>query len=73
MKQSQTIKQTKFLKRNLYFTRDHEWIDFQGSIAYTGVCPFKLKGIKNIDKIVFSQSGIICKAGDTIGSIYYAD
>lgn len=28
----------------MYYTRDHEWIDFQGSGAYVGVSNFKLSG-----------------------------
>ncbi|SEN98147.1 hypothetical protein SAMN05660816_01801 [Niastella yeongjuensis] len=39
------------IKRNLYYTNDHEWIDFQGVVAYVGVCRFKLSGFKEIHKI----------------------
>lgn len=60
-------------KRDLYFTDDHEWIDFQGSVAYAGICPFKLKGIKSIERIEFAETTVIYQAGVVIGSLYYAD
>ena len=73
MQQPNTPRQHKAIKRNLYFTEDHEWIDFQGSVAYVGVCKFKLKGIKVIQKIDFAQNAQIYQAGDIIGSIYYEE
>jgi glycine cleavage system H protein len=73
MQQSNAIRQAKNLKKDLYFTGDHEWIDFQGSVAYTGFCPFKLKGIKAIEKIDYAEGGTLFKANDVIGSIYYAE
>ena len=61
------------LKRELFYTDDHEWIDFQGSVAYSGVCSFKLRGIKSIERIDFAESSVIYQAGDIIGSLYCAD
>jgi glycine cleavage system H protein len=43
------------IKRNIYYTNDHEWIDFQGSVAYIGVCRFKLSGFKEIHMIKFTE------------------
>ena len=60
-------------KRDLYYTNDHEWIDFQGSVAYIGICPFKLKGIKRIEKIEFSQEDNFKKCGEVVVSIIYED
>ncbi len=34
------------------YTRDHEWIDFYESYAITGISPFKLKGIRHLDKVI---------------------
>jgi glycine cleavage system H protein len=65
----QTIK----AKRDLYYTNDYEWIEFQGSVAYIGLCPFKLAGIKEIDKIEFSKENNTKKCGEIIGSIIYED
>ena len=73
MNQSNALLQSKNCTKDLYFTSDHEWIDFQGSVAYTGFCSFKLKGIKKIEKIDFVEAGNLFKANDIIGSIYYAE
>jgi len=56
--------------RDLYFTNDHEWIDFQGAVAYVGVCNSKLSGLKQIIKIAFSKYSRITKKGDVIAFIY---
>lgn len=55
-------------KKDLYYTNDHEWIDFQGTVAYAGVCKFKLTGFKQIKKIKFSASGFK-KKGEVIASV----
>ena len=39
--------------KDLYFTKDHEWIDFQGSVAYVGISYFKLIGFKEIQELIF--------------------
>jgi glycine cleavage system H protein len=62
-----------FIKRNLYYTHDHEWIDFQGSVAYIGVCRFKLSGFKAIHKIEFSEVTDLIKPGEVISSIQFDD
>lgn len=61
------------IKRNLYYTNDHEWIDFQGSVAYIGVCRFKLSGFKEIHKIEFEEISAQIKQGEIIGSIQFDD
>jgi glycine cleavage system H protein len=65
--------QTLKAKRDLYHTNDHEWIEFQGSVAYIGLCPFKLTGIKEIDKIEFSKENNTKKSGEVIASVIYED
>lgn len=60
-------------KRDLYYTNDYEWIDFQGSVAYIGVCPFKLTGIKGIEKIEFSKEDHSKKCGEVVASILFED
>jgi glycine cleavage system H protein len=59
--------------RYMYYTTDHEWIDFQGSVAYVGVCDFKLTGFRDIDNIVFSDTGDFKRKGETIATITYND
>jgi glycine cleavage system H protein len=65
----QTIK----AKRDLYYTNDYEWIDFQGAVAYIGICRFKLAGIKEIEKIEFSEENNSKKCGEVVASIFYED
>ncbi|QEC67452.1 hypothetical protein FRZ67_09135 [Panacibacter ginsenosidivorans] len=60
-------------KKDLYYTNDHEWINFQGSIAYIGVCNFKLKGIRNVEKIIFTADMGFKKQGDVVAVIHYDD
>lgn len=61
------------IKRDLYYTNDHEWIDFQGSVAYVGVCKFKLSGFKEIHKIEFNKFSDLIKPGEVICSIHFDD
>jgi glycine cleavage system H lipoate-binding protein len=73
MQTTNVSRQSKQIKRDLYYTSDHEWIDFQGSVAYVGICSFKLKGIKEIQKIEFSENKDLLKNGDVIASLLYDD
>lgn len=61
-------------KKDRYYTKDHEWIDFQGSVAYVGVCSFKLLGFKEIQQIIFKEpfSGFK-KQGEVIAAVQYND
>ena len=59
--------------KDLYYTSDHEWINFQGSIAYTGVCSFKLLGFKEIQQLNFAGSPGFMKQGELIATIKYND
>jgi glycine cleavage system H protein len=61
------------IKSNLYYTDDHEWIDFQGSIAYVGVCDFKLSGFKEIQQIIFVENSDLVNRGEVIARIKYDD
>lgn len=59
--------------KNLFYTNDHEWIDFQGSVAYVGVCSFKLTGIKDIHHVIYSENPDLIDRGEAIASIQYDD
>lgn len=61
------------ISRDLFYTKDHEWIDFQGQVAYTGVCSFKLIGFKDIQEIIFNETMGFKKQGDVIATIKYSD
>jgi glycine cleavage system H protein len=60
-------------RKGLYFTRYHEWIDFQGAVAYTGVGAFKLLGFKEVHEIVFGELSGFKNCGDLIATIRYKD
>ena len=64
---------TQTTKRDLYYTKDHEWIDFQGIIAYIGICKFKLTGFKQIQSINFNEAVGFKKQGDVIATVIYND
>jgi glycine cleavage system H protein len=57
--------------KELYFTDDHEWIDFQGRVAYMGVSGFKLTGFKDIQQINFRQDLGTISRGESIATIHY--
>jgi len=59
--------------KDLYYTGDHEWVNFQGTVAYAGICKFKLTGFKQIQEIVFNDTEGFKKQGDIIASLTYRD
>ena len=60
-------------KKDIYYTNHHEWIDFQGSRAYIGLCSFKLSGFRDIHQITFNPSFGFVQQGAVIASIKYYD
>lgn len=60
-------------KKDQYYTKDHEWIDFQGTVAYIGICKFKLTGFKQIQEIKFIEPSGFKKQGEVIASVKYND
>lgn len=67
------MKAEKTTNKDLYYTTEHEWINFQGTVAYIGVCHFKLSGFKGIDQIIFNATSGLRKAGETIATLKYQD
>lgn len=67
------MKSSQSARKDLYYTKDDEWIDFHGSVAYAGICSLKLAGFKQIQKITFSKSSLFRKKGDVIATIKYKD
>jgi glycine cleavage system H protein len=57
--------------KDLYYTNDHEWIDYQGTVAYIGICGFKLIGFKAIHQITYKEPSGFKKRGDIIATIKY--
>jgi glycine cleavage system H protein len=60
-------------RKDQYYTKDHEWIEFQGTVAYTGICKFKLTGFKQIQEINFNEPVGFKKQGDVIATVKYND
>lgn len=67
------MKLEKSTKKDLYYTRDHEWIDFQGTVAYVGICMFKLTGFKQVHEIVFNEPSGFKKQGEILATLKYND
>lgn len=59
--------------KDLYYTNDHEWIAFQGTVAYTGICLFKLLGFKEIHGLHFNDPSGFKKKGEVLARITYND
>ena len=55
----------------MYYTSDHEWINFQGTVAYMGVSRFKLPGFRAIQEIIFNDPVSYKKQGDIIAWIKF--
>ena len=73
MQNSAEVIQPSEHEKPVYYTWDYEWIDFRGSVAFVGICPFKLTGIKEIQKIEFLKESDSKKVGEVIASIFYDD
>lgn len=67
------MKIEKPVKKDLYYTHEHEWIDFQGTVAYVGVCAFKLTGFREIHQLSFPEPSGFMKKGEIIATIAYSD
>jgi glycine cleavage system H protein len=67
------MKAAKTDNKDLYYTADHEWISFQGTVACIGVCHFKLSGFKEVDQIIYNATSGLQKAGETIATLRYND
>lgn len=63
----------KIPERDLYYTGDHDWIDFQGKIAYVGVCRFKLTGFREVQQLIVKEPLGFKAKGQIIATIRYND
>lgn len=59
--------------KDRYYTGDHEWIEFQGAVAYVGICRFKLTGFKEIDQVIYGATSGPRKKGELIVTLKYRD
>jgi glycine cleavage system H protein len=60
-------------ERDLYYTNDHDWIDFQGKVAYVGVCRFKLTGFREVQQLILKEPLGFRAKGEIIATIRYND
>lgn len=60
-------------KKDHFYTKDHEWIKFEGSVAYTGICKFKLTGFRQIQEVHFEQPLGFKKQGEIIATVKFDD
>jgi glycine cleavage system H protein len=67
------MKIEKATKKDLYYTKEHEWINFQGTVAFVGVCAVKLEGFKKIHALSFPECSGFMKQGEIIATISYSD
>ena len=63
----------KIPERDLYYTNDHDWIDFQGKVAYVGVCRFKLTDFREVQQLLVTEPLGFKAKGQIIASIHYND
>jgi glycine cleavage system H protein len=59
--------------KDLHFTKDHEWVKFQGAVAHIGLSPFKLTGFKKISQFFLAETEGMISAGTSIMSLQYND
>jgi glycine cleavage system H protein len=57
----------------MYYTKDHEWIDFRGTCAYIGVSSFKLLGFREIHEVIFNDAINFKKKGEVVAWLRYKD
>lgn len=57
----------------IYYTKDHDWIQYKGSLAITGVSGFKLTGIKEIHQFIINEPMGLKRQGETLAIIHSND
>ena len=57
----------------MYYTKNHEWIDFRGTCAYVGISNYKLIGFGEIHEVIFNDPINFKLKGEIIAWIRYKD
>ncbi len=57
------------LPHDLYYTVDHEWINFQGMLAFTGVAAIKLAGFDEVQFVVLQQLQGFRRQGEVLAAL----
>jgi len=54
------------IKKGLRYSKDHEWVDLQGSIAYVGITDYAQHSLGSIVFVELPQMGKVLSAGDVL-------
>ncbi len=65
------MKSADTLKRDLYYTTSHVWIDFHNIEAFVGISSFRLTGVRQIKKIELVRVYGFKKRGDVLANIQF--
>lgn len=57
------------LPKNHFYTDEHEWIDYNGSVAYVGICDFKLSGLTDILQVQNGEMSSLLLKGEVLATI----
>jgi len=60
-------------RSRIHFTKEHEWIDFNGTVGFVGLSAFKLLNIKNISKLTWHYNKGTIEMGSLIAKVYSED
>lgn len=58
-------------RRNIYFTNTHDWIDFQGSVAYIGACAGKLQHVSEVQHLHVMENAGFTPKGEVVAEIRF--
>jgi glycine cleavage system H protein len=56
-------------KRDLYYTNRHDWIDFQGSVAYIGAAMLKVIQASEIFKLEYVDNKGFARQGEVVARL----
>ena len=54
---------------DLHYTKDHEWVRFDGEFAYVGITAFAQRELGDIVYVDITEDGEVVEAGDVFGSV----
>lgn len=57
------------MSENLLYTKEHEWVKFEGKKAYIGITDYAQSSLGDIVFVELPEIGAELKAGDVIGTV----
>lgn len=61
------------ISKQVYYTKDHEWVDFHARHAYVGISDFKLSGIGAIQHVKLNMLSLNFKKNALLGVVFSKD